>query len=355
MLFRQLFDPNTSTYTYLLADPGTREAVLIDPVREQVERDVAQIQDLGLRLVATLETHVHADHVTGAWLLKQRFGSDIVYPASAGVAGADRVVAEGDTVRFGRYALEVRLTPGHTDGCATYVLPDENKAFTGDALLIRGSGRTDFQQGDARKLYRSVHDQILSLADDTELYPGHDYKGRTVTTVREERQLNPRLGQGKTEDEFVQIMSELELPYPRFIDRALPANQNLGREAGDEAVAVVVDPWERVPRSPSGVRHVTPHWVAKNCGQFRLVDVRQPEEFNDVLGHIGRAELVPLGTLDLVAGEWSHDEPLVLVCRSSGRSDRAAQALERAGFKRVASMVGGMIAWRDAALQEACA
>lgn len=356
MLFRQLFDPSTSTYTYLLADPESREAILIDPVKEQVQRDAETLERLGLRLVATLETHVHADHVTGAWGLKQRFGSDIVYPAPSGAEGADRYVSEGDVVRFGRHALEVRLTPGHTSGCATYVLADRSKAFTGDALLIQGSGRTDFQQGSARTLYRSVHDQILSLPDDTELYPGHDYKGRTVSTVREERLYNPRLGQGKSEDDFVATMDALQLAHPRFIDRALPANLRLGKEDGDgDAASSGKDPWAEVARSPTGVRHVTPEWVAQHCGEFRLVDVRGKDEWNGPLGHIGQARLVPLDTLESEAIRWDKDEPLVVVCRGSGRSDRAAQALENAGFRRVASMVGGMLAWREAGLVEACA
>ncbi|MCA9567178.1 MAG: MBL fold metallo-hydrolase [Myxococcales bacterium] len=355
MLFRQLFDPATSTWTYLLADTDAREAVLIDPVREQAERDATILEELGLRLVSTLETHVHADHVTGAWVLKQKLGSAIAYPATSGVNGADRLLDEGDVVRFGRYALEVRLTPGHTDGCATYVLDDQTKAFTGDALLIHGSGRTDFQQGDARRLYRSVRDQIFSLPDETEVYPGHDYKGRTVTTVAEEKRFNPRLGMGNTEDQFVAIMAKLDLAYPRFIDRALPANLNLGREAGD----VDVQPAERdlfatLPRSPSGVLHATPAWVAENCGRFRLVDVRETYEWNGDLGHIEGAQLVPLGTLGQEAAKWDPAAPVVLVCRSSGRSDRAAHALERAGFTRVASMVGGMLAWRREDRREAC-
>lgn len=353
MLFRQLFDPDTSTYTYLLADADTREAVLIDPVREQVDRDAAIVEELGLKLLATIETHVHADHVTGAWLLKQRFGSDIVYPSSSGV-DADRLVGEGDVVRFGRHALEVRLTPGHTDGCASYVLDDQGKAFTGDALLIHGSGRTDFQQGDARKLFHSVRDQLFSLPDDCELYPAHDYKGRTVTTVAEEKRFNPRLGLQKTEDEFVEIMANLGLAYPRHIDRALPANLNLGRETGDADVELKEDLWDSLSRSPSGVRHVTPEWVANHLGQFRLVDVRMPDEWNDALGHIEQAELVPLPTLGAAVRDWDPEAPVVLVCRSSGRSDRAAHAMELAGFKRVASMVGGMLAWRETDLAAAC-
>lgn len=257
MLFRQLYDRATSTYTYLLADSEAREAVLIDPVKEQVDRDIELLAELGLRLVATLETHVHADHVTGAWLLKQRLGSEIMYPRPSGVEGADRLVGEGDAVRFGRYAVEVRLTPGHTDGCATYVTDDRRMAFTGDALLIHGSGRTDFQQGDARRLYRSVHDQIFSLPDGTTLYPGHDYKGRTVTTVLEEKHFNPRLGGGRSEEEFVAIMANLNLAYPKHIDRALPANLALGREDGDEELSPAADPWASLPSAASGVRHGT--------------------------------------------------------------------------------------------------
>lgn len=351
MLFRQLFDPTTSTYTYLLADDTTKEAVLIDPVREQVERDATLVEQLGLRLVATVETHVHADHVTGAWALHKRFGSDIVYPASAGVDGA-RTVGEGAVVPFGRRSLHVRLTPGHTSGCATYVLDDGSKAFTGDALLVQGTGRTDFQQGDARQLFRSVWDQILTLPDDTELYPAHDYKGRTVTTVAEEKAFNPRLGAGKTEDDFVAIMDQLDLAYPRFIDEALPANQRLGRDADEtaEASPAAVDPFADMPRGPTGARHVTPVWVDQHAAEVRLIDVRQPEEFTGPLGYIDGSELVPLDRLMAEASSWPKDVPIVTICRSSGRSDRAALALESHGFRQVASMVGGMMAWDHSAL-----
>lgn len=347
MLFRQLFDPATSTYTYLLADPDAREAILIDPVREQVDRDATLLSELGLKLIATVETHVHADHVTGAWLLKQRLGSDIIYPRPSGVEDADRLVGEGDAISFGRYAVEVRLTPGHTSGCATYVCSDRSAAFTGDALLIHGSGRTDFQQGDARQLYRSVWDQILSLPDATMLYPGHDYKGRTVTTVREEKLFNPRLGDGATEDDFVQTMAELELSYPRAIDRALPANLALGFEEGDQPILHGKDVFSDVVRSVTGVNHVTPEWVAEHTGEVRIIDVRQPEELEGPLGAHPQAELVPLGEVLTTAEGWDRDEPLILICRSSGRSDRAASDLEQRGFRRVASMVGGMLAWRD--------
>src|SRR5512145_2698493 len=194
MLFRQLFDPQSSTYTYLLADPAFREALLIDPVFEQARRDAALVDELGLKLTWTLETHVHADHVTGAWLLRERFGSRIALSGAAGAEGADRLLAHGDRVDFGKRYVEVRATPGHTSGCVVYVLDDHKAALTGDTLLIRGCGRTDFQQGSAETLYRSVHEQIFSLPDSCLLYPGHDYRGLTVTSVGEEKLFNPRLG-----------------------------------------------------------------------------------------------------------------------------------------------------------------
>ncbi len=228
MLFRQLFDKDTATYTYLLADQDTREAVLIDPVREQLTRDIKLLEELDLKLVWVLETHVHADHVTSAGTLRQQLGAKTLVSKNAGVSCADLAAGEGEVITFGRHEIEVRLTPGHTSGDATFVVRGEDKAFTGDTLLIRGCGRTDFQQGDARTLFASVHEKIFSLPDATQLYPAHDYKGRTSTTVGEEKKHNPRLGGGKTVEEFVKIMDELDLPYPKKIDEALPANNNCG-------------------------------------------------------------------------------------------------------------------------------
>ncbi|CAD5118317.1 DgyrCDS7030 [Dimorphilus gyrociliatus] len=225
-ILRQLFEPESSTYTYLLADPETKEAVLIDPVIEKVDRDVMQVTDLGLKLIYALNTHVHADHVTGTGLLKKRITTCKSVIARVSKARADVYLDHGDTIKFGRFELEVRSTPGHTDGCLTYVLHEKKLAFTGDALLIRGCGRTDFQQGNSESLYNSVHSQILSLPKDYQLYPAHDYTGRSVTTVEEESRLNPRLT--KSLEEFIQIMNNLNLPYPKKIDRALPANMICG-------------------------------------------------------------------------------------------------------------------------------
>ncbi|XP_029437511.1 persulfide dioxygenase ETHE1, mitochondrial-like [Rhinatrema bivittatum] len=218
----QLFEQKSSTYSYLLADAETKEAVIIDPVLETVERDVRLIRELGLTLLYAANTHVHADHVTGSGRLKEKIpGCRSVLSRESG-GKADTYIQAGDTVKFGGMALEVRATPGHTSGCVTYVLSDHSMAFTGDALLIRGCGRTDFQQGNPEMLYRSVHEEILSLPDECKLYPAHDYTGQTVTTVAEEKQFNPRLT--KSLSEFCKIMKNLNLPYPKQIDRAVPAN-----------------------------------------------------------------------------------------------------------------------------------
>ena len=228
MIFRQLFDPETSTYSYLLADEITREAVLIDPVREQVARDADLIRELGLTLRFTLETHVHADHITGAAALRTRLGSRAAVGAAAGVACADVALADGAALQFGSLELRALATPGHTAGCTTYALASAGVAFTGDALLIRGCGRTDFQQGNARRLFHSVREHIFTLPDATLLYPGHDYRGRTVTTVAEEKRWNPRLGLARSEAEFVALMAGLKLDYPKRMDESVPANLACG-------------------------------------------------------------------------------------------------------------------------------
>ena len=246
MIFRQLFDPETSTYTYLLADDASREAVLIDPVREQFDRDRTLLRELGLGLRCTLETHVHADHVTASGRFRESLGSQVVVGAASGVANADVALQEGDSVRLGMHSLDARLTPGHTNGCVTYVCLEAGMAFTGDALLIRGCGRTDFQQGDAATLFGSVREKIFSLPDATLLYPGHDYRGRTVTTVVEEKRFNPRLGLDRSEAAFVAIMKDLALALPKKISIAVPANLESGlgsvRETGAPADVLAARP-----------------------------------------------------------------------------------------------------------------
>jgi sulfur dioxygenase len=345
MLFRQLFDPETSTYTYLLADEETREAVIIDPVHEQFERDAALIGELGLRLVAVLDTHVHADHVTAQGLLRLRFGAKSVMSERSGAVCADVLVKQGDRVAFGRHELEVRETPGHTNGCLTFVSHEPRIAFTGDALLIRGCGRTDFQSGDSRALYQSVRERVFTLPDDTLIYPAHDYKGRTVTTVAEEKRHNPRLGMSRSLAEFTELMAALNLPYPRKMDASVPANLACGlparvtpREASDAT-------WAPIAVSAGGVPEVAGGWVAANATRVALVDVREPDEFQGSLGHLPGAELIPLATLAARAMSLSPERPIVTICRSGGRSGKAALELSALGFPRVASLRGGMLGW----------
>ncbi len=349
MLFRQLFDAATSTYTYLLADPETKQAVLIDSVIEQVDRDAALIAELGLQLTHVLETHVHADHVTGAAMLKKRLGAKTVVGERSGMPFADVLAKQGDVIRFGRYGVEVRETPGHTNGCLSYVTLDQKMVFTGDALLIRGTGRTDFQQGDAHLLYRGIVEQIFTLPDETLVYPGHDYKGRTVSTVGEEKKFNPRLGAGKTESEFVEIMHKLVLAKPARIDIAVPANLWGGLSPAEIVTghSAAASSWAPLTRTGANVPEVEPAFTHDHHGAVRVVDVRESDEFVGPLGHIAGAELVPLGTVENAAQKWDPQQPLVLVCRSGGRSGKAALALEAKGFKRVASMRGGMMLWND--------
>jgi len=351
MLLRQLFDPATSSYTYLLADEETREAVVIDPVLDQLERDLGLIGDLGLTLAYTLDTHVHADHVTASGALRERLGTRTVLSERAGVGCADLLVKEGDVIRFGRHGLEVRETPGHTSGCLTYVTLDRAMAFTGDALLIRGCGRTDFQQGSAPTLYRSIRDKVFSLPGSTLIYPAHDYRGRTVTTVDEERRLNPRLGGGRSEAEFVAIMDNLNLAYPAQIDRALPRNQRCGLDPVS-LVPLSKPSWAPVELAPSGIPEVVPAWVKDHQAEVMLVDVREPDELCGELAMIRGAATIPLNQLPGPLADVPRDRPVVIVCRSGGRSGKAALQLVALGFTRVASMRGGMLAWRAGKLDD---
>ncbi|KAH9723632.1 persulfide dioxygenase ETHE1-like [Citrus sinensis] len=236
LLFRQTFEKESSTYTYLLADVNhpDKPALLIDPVDKTVDRDLNVIKELGLKLVYAMNTHVHADHVTGTGLIKSKVPGVKSIISKASGSKADLHVEHGDKVSFGDLFLEVRATPGHTLGCVTYVSgegpdqPQPRMAFTGDALLIRGCGRTDFQGGSSSQLYKSVHSQIFTLPKDTLIYPAHDYKGFTVSTVGEEIQYNPRLT--KDEETFKSIMENLNLSYPKMIDIAVPANLVCGMQ-----------------------------------------------------------------------------------------------------------------------------
>jgi glyoxylase-like metal-dependent hydrolase (beta-lactamase superfamily II) len=230
MIFRQLLEPDSCTYTYLLGCEETGQALLIDPVIDTVERDLEVVHALGLKLVYTLETHIHADHLTGARKLRSLADSRIVVPAMDNLECADLGVEEGKPFQLGSISLQPLFTPGHTGTHHAYRFDNgiQPVVFSGDALLIEACGRTDFQSGDPQALYRSIHEKLFSLPDETLIYPGHDYEERQITTIGQEKQRNPRLGKGKTVAEFVAIMNGLNLPYPRKIDFAVPGNEACG-------------------------------------------------------------------------------------------------------------------------------
>ncbi|MEB3766571.1 MBL fold metallo-hydrolase [Acinetobacter sp. MD2] len=229
MIFEQYFESQSSSYTYLLACEHSQQALLIDPVQSEVEHYVARLSALGLSLVYSLETHVHADHITGASLLRDQLGAKTVLHRASNVACGDLLLSDGCIIRMGSLEIETRYTPGHTNACMSYVCG--NAVFTGDTLLINGCGRTDFQGGDAGRLYDSIQQQLFSLPDETVVYPAHDYHGKRASTIGHEREHNARLGQQQSRDAFIALMGNLKLAYPAKIAEALPANQACGATA----------------------------------------------------------------------------------------------------------------------------
>ena len=342
LLFRQLFDADTGTFTYLLADVASRQGVLIDPVFEQHARDLSLIRELGVELVASVDTHAHADHVTGSWLMHEASGCAIGLAAAAGADHVTLPLDHGDRVAFGSRFLEVRSTPGHTSGCLTFVLDDRSMAFTGDALLVRGCGRCDFQQGNPHTLWASITEQIFTLPDSCLLYPGHDYTGRTMTSVAEEKAFNVRLGGAATERDFVGHMENMKLPHPHKIAEALPGNLRSGKpRQADGSTAS----WAPLQRSYAGLPELMPGWVADHQNQLTILDVRSSEEFEGPDGRVAGSVLIPLPDLEARAGTLPADRPVVVVCHSGSRSALATQQLLKAGRHQVANLRGGLSRW----------
>ncbi len=348
LLFKQLFDQTSGTYTYLIADEPAGEAYFIDTVYEQHERDLSLLRELELNLLACIETHCHADHVTGAWLLKHSTDCQILASKDAGISGLDQGLGDGNKLAFGSRSLEVIATPGHTDGCLSFLLDDKSMVFTGDSLLIRGCGRTDFQQGSPERLYHSIKDKLFQLPDSCVVYPGHDYSGRTASSIGEEKRLNPRIGGEANENDFIGFLENMQLPHPKFIDSAVPANLKAGRPADDELPQQA--DWAPVVTTYSGVLEVSPQWVASHRNRVHILDVRTEAEIDEETTCIEGAQFIPIHQLRDRLDEVPKDKPVMTVCRSGKRSVLAFNVLRKAGWEQVANINGGLLRWQEEGL-----
>lgn len=347
-ILKQFFDQTSGTYSYLLIDERSKEALLIDSVYEQHSRDLSLIQELDLKLLACIETHCHADHITGAWLLKHVLKSKILASDKSSIESLDRKLNDGDTIPFGSRCLKVLSTPGHTDGCISLVLDDESMAFTGDSLLIRGCGRTDFQQGSAHNLYQSITGKLFSLPEHCLVYPGHDYTGRTVSSIGEEKKFNPRIGGKANETDFAGFMNNMHLPHPKKLDIAVPANLKAGKPKDDQLPQQAT--WAPVVNTFSGVLKISPQWVAAHKNDIHILDVRTRHELEEESTRIKEAQIIPLNELRDRIKEISTNLPIMTICRSGKRSVMAFTILREQGFEQVANIDGGFLRWQEEGL-----
>jgi sulfur dioxygenase len=339
MIFRQLFDSTSSTYTYLLASRHGGEALIIDPVLEKVDRYIQLLNELDLRLVKAIDTHLHADHITGLEALRERTQCITVMGKQTKAAVVSIRVSDGDRVEIEGLSLGVTYTPGHTDDSYSFIMPD--RVFTGDTLLIRGTGRTDFQNGDPRAQYNSIFGRLLKLPDETFVYPAHDYKGDTVSTIGEERAFNPRL-QVKSLAEYVDLMNNLHLPNPNMMDVAVPANMRIGLAqniVADRGWALTAEDAKALLSQPD----------------VALVDLREDQERKRdgiIPGslHVAypnlRANLQADGLLQQLAR--AAGKRLIFYCSFGERSAMAVQAAQAAGLSGSRHLHGGMQAWKQA-------
>jgi len=367
MIFRQLFDEETWTYTYLIADDETREAIIIDPVNTQIEFYIRLLNEHKFRLKYSLETHVHADHITAGGLLRQRAGAETAVSELCGAECADIQIQDGEMFRFGgNEQINVIATPGHTPGSTSFLWRD--RLFTGDSLFIDGCGRSDFQGGDPEALYDSITQRLFTLPDDTLVYPGHDYNGHWVSNVAQERKTNSRLA-GRSREEFIDIMNGLDLPAPKLIEQSVPANRSCGLPDGERhdaitrssnietgeyhqdtvSAAVGVTTQSLVNQAKANIIEVdvTTAKQRVSAGKYVILDVREPSEYES--GALPAAVNVPRGTLEFklpTTGEFADKSASILVyCRTGGRAALAARSMQQLGYFNVQSLAGGYEAW----------
>lgn len=358
MIFKQLFDDATWTYTYLVADSVSKEALLIDPVNTHIERYLSLIEELGLSLKYSLETHVHADHITASGLLRKHLGAQTGVSGLCGAETADLQLKDNDVLTLGAEKIKVIATPGHTGGSISFLWRD--KVFTGDSLLIGGCGRTDFQAGDTAILYKSITERLFTLADETVVYPGHDYNGRWISSIGQEKLTNPRLA-GKSLTEFTEIMDNLNLPMPKLIDQAVPANRYCGldederqdavaRRGSPATTAASASGW--VTEAKQQITEVTVETAKELVGLNEIVVVDVREESEHAAGTIENAILLPRGVLEFQIGNVDaladKSAAILVYCRSGGRSALATSTMQQLGYENVVSLAGGYQAWEAA-------
>ncbi|MBT5037394.1 MAG: MBL fold metallo-hydrolase [Rhodospirillaceae bacterium] len=339
MIFRQLFHQETGTYTYLLAGRSGGEAMLIDPVLDRADRYMQLLEELDLKLVKVVDTHVHADHITAMGELRDRTKCVTVMGEEAPVDVVSMRVKDGDMVTIEGVQLETLYTPGHTIDSYCFKMTD--RVFTGDTLLIRGSGRTDFQSGSSRAAYDSIFSKLLTLPDNMLVYPGHDYKGDTVSTIGEEKAHNPRL-QVSNADEYVAIMDNLNLANPSQMDVAVPANIAMGLGQSDAA-------------HPDWALTVGQLMALQETSDLALVDLREDSERANY-GQIPGSIHAPYGSLDTLIGPGgllremaaAADKPLIYYCAYGERSAMAVQASKDSGLENIRHLIGGIAAWVEA-------
>ncbi len=340
MIFRQLFDQNSGTYSYLLASRGGGEALIIDPVLEKVDRYLQLVRELDLQLVKAVDTHMHADHITGLGALRDKTHCITVMGEQTKADVVSMRLADGEKLTIEGLALDVIYTPGHTDDSYSFIMPD--RVFTGDTLLIRGTGRTDFQNGDPRAEYESIFGRLLRLPDATLVYPAHDYKGDTVSTIAEEKAFNPRL-QVKSAEEYVALMNNLHLPNPKMMDVAVPANMKVGLHQEE----IARRGWAISADEALGLMGKL---------DVALIDLREPSE-RKRNGTIPGSVPVPYSSLqeNIRAGGILHElakstsKRLLFYCAFGERSAMAVQAAQDAGLSSACHIQGGMDAWKKAA------